>query len=89
MTAHVMDPVQAGGLPTSTVEEELRRFFLVAEEYTRTTGKPALMPSCIIDEYWHGLIEMTDGLITPLATELFGSGATIKHIESGGFGPID
>lgn len=66
---------------------ELGRFFGVAKELHSDTGELAMMPTCIVDEHWHGLIE--SGTLDQLAAQYVGDDVRVEHLESGGFDPLN
>lgn len=72
---------------TAVLNRELSRFFEVGKELFDETGESALMPTCVVDEHWHSLIE--SGELDGLVSASLGGNITVKHIESGGIDPLN
>lgn len=65
---------------------ELGRFFETALEFQQTTGKTALMPSCLVDRAWHDMMN------EPPEYEAFSMrtcGMEVEHQETKGEGEIE
>lgn len=70
----------------SPVEQELIRFFIAGRVYQKDTGKPALMPICVVDHAWHLLLndEVRYANLTSSYLE-----ASIEHLPIKGYGEIN
>jgi hypothetical protein len=65
------------------LERELGRFFEAADFYGGVTGDEAKMPTCIVDDYWHRLIEDSIGYHN-LVVRWLGTGVRVEHVKRGG-----
>lgn len=74
-------------LSVSDLDTELGRFFRAGKELFDTTGEMAKMPTCVVDEHWHDLIE--SGAIDGFAQKHLGAGITVDHIKVGGVDPLN
>ena len=83
--------VASAATETSSIKEvldnELSKFFSVAEEYTRQTGLSAMMPKCIVDAHWHDMLADLPSF-DAFTGACVGEGITVEHIEAGGVDPI-
>lgn len=70
----------------SPVEQELMRFFIAGRAYQKETGKPALMPICVVDEVWHLLLN-DEARYTNLTSSFLE--ANVEHLPIKGFGEIN
>ena len=72
---------------TVVLDRELSRFFQVSKELFDETGAMAMMPTCVVDEHWHDLIE--EGKIDAFVAECLGDDVTVAHVEAGGVDPLN
>lgn len=72
---------------SAVLDRELSRFFEVGQELFIETGESALMPTCVVDEHWHGLIENNE--LEALVSSHLGDTVAVEHIENGGIDPLN
>lgn len=74
-------------LSHKNLKNELGKFFSAAKDFSSRTGKPAFMPSCMVDQKWHSLIAQQDQKeYADLAQNNFGK--IPEHVSESGFGFI-
>ncbi len=72
---------------TVVLDQELSRFFQIGKQLFDETGNLAMMPTCVVDEHWHRLIEANK--IDSFAAEHLGDDIEVTHIEAGGVNPLN
>lgn len=71
----------------AVLDRELSRFFQIGKELFEETGELAMMPTCVVDEHWHSLIE--HGKIDAFVAEHLGDDVVIMHLDAGGIDPLN
>lgn len=71
----------------TVLDQELARFFQISKQLFDETGALAMMPTCVVDERWHSLIETN--MIDSFVLKCFGGNVEVTHLEAGGVDPLN
>ena len=71
----------------TVLDRELARFFQISKQLFDETGELAMMPTCVVDERWHSLIEADK--IDSFVSKCLDDDVAITHLEAGGVDPLN